>query len=185
MNTATLILAILNFRDATGYEIKKLSSEGTFCYFVDISYGSIYPTLARLEADEFVSCRVEMQTGKPDRKIYSITDKGRAELINGLSQPPQSDVFKSEFLLVAINAPVVGSKRIAAAVAERLAALETKIAALDESLIKCDDPASRWVIGYGRHMIDTNIRYLKSHGDELVALAARSAASGETAEAAE
>ncbi|MEO1142750.1 MAG: helix-turn-helix transcriptional regulator, partial [Pseudomonadota bacterium] len=54
MNTQSLILAILNFEDASGYEIKKESSEGAFSYFVDISYGSIYPTLAKLEADGLV-----------------------------------------------------------------------------------------------------------------------------------
>ncbi|MEM7464992.1 MAG: PadR family transcriptional regulator, partial [Pseudomonadota bacterium] len=51
MNVRTLILAILNKQDASGYEIKKLSSEGRFSYFVDISFGSIYPTLARLEEE--------------------------------------------------------------------------------------------------------------------------------------
>jgi len=54
MNTQSLILAVLNFGDATGYEIKKQSTEGAFSFFVDISYGTIYPTLAKLEAEELV-----------------------------------------------------------------------------------------------------------------------------------
>ena len=54
MNTQSLILAILNFQDATGYEIKKQSTEGPFSYFVDVSYGSIYPTLSRLEKEGLV-----------------------------------------------------------------------------------------------------------------------------------
>ena len=55
MNAKTLILAILNFQESTGYEIRKMSTEGAYSYFVDISYGSIYPTLAKLEADGFVT----------------------------------------------------------------------------------------------------------------------------------
>ena len=95
MNTQSLILAILNFEDASGYEIKKESSEGAFSYFVDISYGSIYPTLAKLEADGLVEGRSEAQSGKPDKKVYSITDKGREEFISTLSVAPQKDKFKS------------------------------------------------------------------------------------------
>ena len=100
MNTQTLILAILNAGDASGYEIKKFSSEGSFSHFVDISFGSIYPTLAKLEADGLVTGRSETQSGKPDKIVYSITDAGRAAFIGALSSPPQADKFKSEFLLV-------------------------------------------------------------------------------------
>jgi len=37
MNARTLCLAILNFGEATGYEIRKQSIEGDFGYFVDTS----------------------------------------------------------------------------------------------------------------------------------------------------
>ena len=55
MSVRTLCLAILNFGDATGYEIRKLSTEGKFRYFIEASFGSIYPTLARLEAEGLVT----------------------------------------------------------------------------------------------------------------------------------
>ena len=57
MSVRTLCLAILNFGDATGYEIRKLSTGGKFRYFIEASFGSIYPTLARLEAEGLVTVR--------------------------------------------------------------------------------------------------------------------------------
>lgn len=182
MNVRTLILAILNFCEASGYEIKKMSSEGGFSYFIDISYGSIYPTLARLEAEDMVSCRVENHPGKPDRKIYSITGKGRAELVRSLSQPPQPDIFKSEFLLMAMNAPIVGEEAVSAAIAARVVHLQEAIAMLDGILADCDHPAKRWVANYGRHIMCSDLGYLQKHGGELVALVSQAPEPAQAAE---
>jgi PadR family transcriptional regulator AphA len=74
MSVRGLCLAILSGGDATGYEIRKESTEGRFSYFDDASFGSIYPALARLEAEGMVTVREEPQAGKPARKVYSITD---------------------------------------------------------------------------------------------------------------
>jgi len=171
MNARTLILAILNFGAASGYEIKKMSSEGRFSYFVDISYGSIYPTLARLEAEGMVECRVESHPGKPDRKIYSITPLGRAELVEGLGQAPQRDIFKSEFLLLAMNADLAGPEAVERALGQRMAHLQGELAMLGDIREGCEHPATCWVVDYGRHVKGTVLEYLKQHGMELVALA--------------
>lgn len=173
MNTATLILAILNSQDASGYEIKKASAEGRFSYFVDISFGSIYPTLSRLEAQGLVTCREEAQSGKPDRKIYAITEKGRAELIAGLSQLPQPDKFKSEYLLVAANSELAGSTAVAAATTARIERLEQEVHMLTGFLEDCDNPASKWVINYGLHVMQADLAYLKNHRKQIEAIAAQ------------
>jgi PadR family transcriptional regulator AphA len=65
MNVSTLCLAILNFGEASGYDIRKMSTEGTFSHFVDASYGAIYPALERLESEGKVEQRMEQQVGKP------------------------------------------------------------------------------------------------------------------------
>ena len=84
MNVRTICLAILYDGEATGYEIRKLSVEGEYSYFVDASFGSIYPALARLEAESLVTSRVEQQDGRPAKKIYSITAAGRTAFIASL-----------------------------------------------------------------------------------------------------
>ena len=40
MNVRTICLAILYDGDSTGYEIRKLSTEGEYSYFIDASYGA-------------------------------------------------------------------------------------------------------------------------------------------------
>ena len=101
MNVKTICLAILYEGEATGYEIRKLSVEGDYSYFIDASFGSIYPALAKLEADNLVSSHVEQQDGKPAKKIYSITPAGRQAFIASLFENLGEDEYRSEFLLFA------------------------------------------------------------------------------------
>ena len=91
MNVRTICLAILFEGEATGYEIRKLSVEGDFSYFIDASFGSIYPALAKLEAENLVSSHVEQQEGKPSKKIYAITEAGRRAL--SLTICPEKDHY--------------------------------------------------------------------------------------------
>ena len=63
------------------------------------SYGQIYPNLKKLAAGGFVTSKTERQKGKPDRRIYSITTKGRERLAKWLAVPPQPEIARNELLL--------------------------------------------------------------------------------------
>ncbi len=182
MNAQTLILAILNFGDASGYEIKKFSSEGRFSYFIDISYGSIYPTLSKLEAEGFVTCRSEIQDGKPDKKVYSITDRGRHEFVKSLAVPPQHDKFKSEFLLVAMCADLVSRDVIEKAADKRILELEKELEMIGEIGMDCEHAATKWVSDYGVHVKQAALNYMKDNKHALLALAGSKSGIAEAAE---
>lgn len=182
MNAHALILAILNYQEASGYEIRKMSVEGPYSYFVDISYGSIYPTLARLEAEGFVVSRTAQDPGKPERKVYSITPAGRLEFIRALSQPPQNDKLKSEFLMVAMAAEYGSPASISRAIGERIAFLEEERAMIARHMDGCSHEGTRWVAGYGLHMIDAGLAYLKTNCEALMAIAGGANPVGKAAE---
>ncbi len=92
------ILGILNMSPGSGYDIKKLFEE-KFSYFWNESYGQIYPILRRLSAEGLTVCSVKRQTGKPDRHIYSITDRGRKVLRSWLLEPAKRQVGRHEIIL--------------------------------------------------------------------------------------
>ncbi|HAT86821.1 PadR family transcriptional regulator [Cohaesibacter gelatinilyticus] len=181
MNVKGLCLAILFRGDTTGYDIRKASSEGDYSYFAEASFGSIYPALNRLEAEELVTCRLEPQEGKPARKVYSITDAGRQAFLEELSQPPKPDVFRSGFLLVAIYAKLLGPKVIEKALDLRLEQLNEELNCMTECKDKCSpdetnyDPliaaAGEWTRRYGAHVITASIAYLKENRAQLMAIA--------------
>lgn len=176
MNARTLILAILNFQEATGYEIRKKCSEGPYSYFVDISYGSIYPTLAKLESEKCVTCRMEQDSGKPERKVYVITDKGRSEFAQSIILPPARDKFKSEFLLVAMNAEIGTKQSVGKAIDERIEHLEIELKMIRENMADCEHAGTRWVGRLGEHVMQSDLDFLRKNRDELMTIAGSASA---------
>ncbi len=99
MNVRTLCLGFLSSGEASGYEIKKGIEDGMFSHFIDASFGSIYPALTQLTTEGLLTVRAEEQTGKPDKKVYAITEQGRHALARAISVLyAAKDKFKSEFL---------------------------------------------------------------------------------------
>ena len=107
MDARTLCLGALVMSDASGYEIRKQFEDGPFACFHDTSYGSIYPALNRLAEDGLVSCTVVEQDGKPDKKVYSITEAGRAAFRAALHQAPVPDRIRSESLFMMFYADLL------------------------------------------------------------------------------
>ena len=171
MNVRTVCLAILYDCEATGYEIRKLSVEGEYSYFTDASYGSIYPALAKLEAEKLVTSRVEQQDGKPAKKIYAITAAGRTAFINSLFDKLGEDEFRSEFLLFARFASELPASLVEARLNERLEQIDRTLADFDKLGDKHTHPGDSWVINFGRSCMVTTRDYIQAHRGELVAMA--------------
>jgi DNA-binding PadR family transcriptional regulator len=177
MNVRTLCLSILSCRDASGYEIRKLCTEGEGSYFIEASFGSIYPALAKLETDELVTSRVEHQSGKPSKKIYSITDAGRAAFCEELQEPLGGDVFRSPFLLFARFAHLLDADLVRTRAEERLLELDRKIADLrriqDElgSREREGHSNDEWVLNHGLTCLEVARKHLHTHMNALIASA--------------
>ena len=100
MDTKALCLGILTMGDCSGYEIKKALAEGAMAHFQYASFGTIYPTLNRLEKQGFVTSVAYSQKGRPDKKVYSLTDKGRGEFRRILKMPPSPERYRSDYLFM-------------------------------------------------------------------------------------
>jgi PadR family transcriptional regulator AphA len=171
MNVRTICLAILYDGEATGYEIRKLSVEGEYSYFIDASYGSIYPALAKLEAEKLVTSRVELQDGKPAKKIYEITAAGRTAFISSLFEKLGDDEFRSEFLLFVRFASELPASLVEARLNERVEQIDAALAEFDRLNENHSHPGDTWVIEYGRSCMVAARDYIQAHRGQLIALA--------------
>lgn len=171
MNVRTICLAILYDGEATGYEIRKLSVEGEYSYFIDASYGSIYPALQKLEAEKLVTSRVEVQEGKPAKKIYAITPAGRTAFINSLFEKLGEDEFRSEFLLFVRFASELPASLVEARLNERVKQLGEALEEFDRLAQSHSHPGDAWVIEYGRTCLVAARDYIQAHRGQLIALA--------------
>jgi PadR family transcriptional regulator AphA len=93
-----VLLGLLAIESMSGYDLGQMI-RGSVGHFWNESYGQIYPNLKRLEKGGFVNCKTERHKGKPDRRVYSITEKGRKRLQGWLAVPPQPEIPRNELLL--------------------------------------------------------------------------------------
>ena len=93
-----VLLGLLAIEPMSGYDLG-LTIRASVGHFWNESYGQIYPNLKRLEAEGFVTSKTERQKGKPDRHIYSVTQKGRERMAAWLAVKPQPEVPRNELLL--------------------------------------------------------------------------------------
>jgi DNA-binding PadR family transcriptional regulator len=98
VDVQSIILGFLMRGSKTGYELKQYFSI-SFSFFSGLSFGSIYPALRRMAQQGLVTMRQERQTRAPDRKVYTITGKGREVFLDALRAPLALDTGKSPFLM--------------------------------------------------------------------------------------
>jgi DNA-binding PadR family transcriptional regulator len=131
VDVRTICLGLLSLGPATGYEIKKKFEEGPIGYFLEASFGAIYPALGRLTDEGFIDCRTERQDGKPDRKIYSLTRPGEKAFAEALKVSPGPDRFRSEFLFLLLFAELLPKEHLRELVDERLTDYRAKLGLLE------------------------------------------------------
>lgn len=98
MNIQDVILGILSKKSHSGYDIKQYFEE-YFSFFFDASFGTIYPTLSKMEKLNLISKKVVRQEGKPDKNMFTITPEGELHFHNYLRQPAEKEVLRSDFLM--------------------------------------------------------------------------------------
>jgi PadR family transcriptional regulator AphA len=171
MNIRTLCLGVLSFREASGYEIKKEIEEGMFSHFIDASFGSIYPALTQMGNEGLLSVRAEEQSGRPDKKVYAITESGKAALAKNLAVVPGRDKFKSEFLFEMLLQHYLSNEQIDLAIEKQHSDISQDLAKLDEKKIKHAEagmnPGSCFVMGYGECVLRAALNYLETHRPRL------------------
>jgi len=96
--TPNALLGLLTLKPMSGYDIRALIPQ-SIGHFWSESYGQIYPSLKRLASAGFVEKKTQRQKGKPDRHVYSLTEKGRGRLQEWLKLPVEQEVLRSELLL--------------------------------------------------------------------------------------
>ena len=91
------ILGFLAIGPKSGYDLKK-RFDRTISGFWPTDQSNIYRSLARLKEWGFVEPEVIPQTGRPNRKVYHITEDGEAELLSWLDQTVDDPQARVEWL---------------------------------------------------------------------------------------
>jgi DNA-binding PadR family transcriptional regulator len=80
------ILVSLSEHAGSGYELAH-RFDRSIGYFWAATHQQIYKTLRTMEDDGWVDAEAVPQRGRPDKKVYGVTDGGRAELARWIAEP--------------------------------------------------------------------------------------------------
>src|SRR5215470_15642412 len=92
-----IILGLLGAHPMSGYDIKRAFDRSLATYW-NAGSSQIYTTLKALAARGLVSSDLVVQEGRPNRRVYALTEAGREALTTWLAEPVPARFTKDEFL---------------------------------------------------------------------------------------
>jgi DNA-binding PadR family transcriptional regulator len=98
MSIKYAILGLLSWKPLTGYEMKKVFEESAAMYWSG-NNNQIYKTLLQLLEEGLATGEVLHQEASPSKKIYTITEKGLAELKSWVLSAPEAPELRKTFLI--------------------------------------------------------------------------------------
>ena len=99
MSLQHALLGFLNYQPMTGYELKQTMDVST-SNFWHAKQSQIYTTLKKMEESGWVVSDVEEQNGRPNRRVYTLTESGGAALQTWLAKPLLELQARKELLLL-------------------------------------------------------------------------------------
>ncbi|WP_436775377.1 PadR family transcriptional regulator [Yinghuangia sp. YIM S09857] len=120
------IMATLLRGEASGYDLAKIF-DASVANFWMATPQQLYRELERMEADGLLAARVVEQERRPNKRMFSLTEAGRAALHAFTAEPSRPGAYRDE-LLVKVQAVDAGDPAaVQEAVRERLAGAKAKI----------------------------------------------------------
>ncbi len=165
MDVKTLCLGMLSLDEACGYDLKK-DFESLFKHFFAAGYGSIYPALANLAEAGLVDCREVPQNGRPARKVYEITESGRAHFQDSLARTTPTHKLRSDFLVMMHFSDQLDANKLRHLLDSRISEFQDAAAEMERMAqsASADTPAgTRFVAGFGTAMAQAAARYIEDH----------------------
>lgn len=101
------LLGLLAFRPRSGYDLAKSAESESRFLRATVHHSQIYRVLRRMVADGWVDYEVDPREGRPDAKVYRLTESGRRELLAWVRAPyaptqlPHDPDFQMRFALTA------------------------------------------------------------------------------------
>jgi PadR family transcriptional regulator, regulatory protein AphA len=106
----------------TGYDLKTQHFDESIGYFWPADQAQVYRTLDKMAEEGWVESRIEVQEGRPNRKIYAITEAGYDELQRWLVERHPVPSVREPFLIQTYFAGMLPNAVILDLLAERMKA---------------------------------------------------------------
>ncbi len=134
MSLKHAVLTSLLDGDASGYDLAKRMDISVARWWHALPT-QIYAELRRLEDDGLVEGREVPQERRPNKRVYSISDEGRAEIARFTREPARATAIKDD-LLIKIQAADAGDlESVAESIERRRAEAEKRLGMLEQLIV--------------------------------------------------
>lgn len=169
MSLPHAILGFLQEQPMTGYDLKTQYFDQSIAHFWPADQAQIYRTLDKMAADGWVESQLEIQDNRPNRKVYSITEAGRAELSQWLTTTLPLPSYREPFLIQLFFMKQLSNEQILNMLEEQKKAHAARVAEyqklpvppLDESSGSREQLLQRLTLELGLRIEQTKIDWLQ------------------------
>lgn len=160
------ILGFLNYEPMSGYDLVK-AFEASLEFFWHAQNSHIYLELKKLEKKGYICGETVIQSERPNKRIFSITDLGREEFMNWLAKGSGEEVthFKNAFLVKVFfsgNMPPAQSADMLRKFKADCEAYLKKMASIPESMENYGSDMEAYQTIYWQFTVDFGYSYIKT-----------------------
>jgi DNA-binding PadR family transcriptional regulator len=98
MSLKFALMGFLDIYPMSGYDLVKAFDYAAL-YYWHATHTQIYGTLKQMEKDGWIEGQVMYQLDNPNKRIFSVTEKGKAEFLKWLKAEPEMPGLKHAFLI--------------------------------------------------------------------------------------
>ena len=132
-NLGYAILSALGRKPCSGYELVQYLEA-----LWPAKHSQIYPQLTKMEKKGLLVSEHIAQTGKPDKKICSITEKGKESLGKWVMESPSDPIMRDEFLIKVNSIWLSDEESVKKIIQDRISNLEQQIADREDNIAEME-----------------------------------------------
>lgn len=141
MSLRNAVLAALLDGESSGYDLAK-AFDASVANFWSCTPQQLYRELDRMEAGGLIAARTVEQERRPNKRLFSLTPKGREELAEFTAQPHRPTAIRDELLVAVMAADSGDVEAVKASIRERRQWAEAKVARYERLRAKLLDGRS-------------------------------------------
>jgi PadR family transcriptional regulator AphA len=144
------ILSAVGRKPCSGYELTQYLE-----LMWPAKHSQIYPMLTKMEQNEFLIYEHIKQTGKPDKKIFSITEKGKEALEKWNTKSPSDTLDRDEFLIKVYAIWMSEEENSIQLIRDRISSLEETMVNLSKKIAEIEQKKELDTVSknFGRYII--------------------------------
>ena len=155
------LLALLAQGPAHGYELKQALEQRFGSVLPPLNAGQIYTTLSRLERDGLVDDDAVAQDGRPNKRVYRLTDAGQAELRTWVQDSTPQTRLKDDFFIKLVLVRAAGIADPLELIAKQRGAYLQALRALDDVAAQADGDVTAALLVEGAALhLEADLKWL-------------------------